>query len=424
MNLTPLDPWIHRKIATGLSQLTRPEIEAWQVCKLNETMALARAHSPFYRKHLSAMPATIRELGDLNPFPFTTVQDISANPLQFLCVSQDEIQRVVTLQSSGTTGTPKRLYFTREDQELTVDFFGVGMSTLTRTGERVLILLPGETSGSVGDLLRQGLQRLGMEPIPHGPVHDPFQTLAVIDSQKVDCLVGSPTQVLGLARRWPPGMHKPRSVLLSTDYVPAAIVKVLEQVWDCEVYHHYGATEMGLGGGVECAARRGYHLREADLYFEVIDPLSGQPVPEGEYGEVVFTTLTRRGMPLIRYRMGDRSRFLPDNCPCGTALRTLEKVSGRFDGFVALGDTVLRLPDFDEALFHVPGLLNFSVTVAGAGALRIEVQMLNHVDVTDEIERALGTISATKNIPVTIQCWHNPGEVGSLHKRVILGAFQ
>jgi phenylacetate-coenzyme A ligase PaaK-like adenylate-forming protein len=419
MNITPLDPWIHHKIAASQPQLTRAEIEAWQVRKLNETLALARAQSPFYRKLLAGMPKTIAGLDDLTQFPFTTPQDICRNPLQLVCVSQDEIQRVVTLQSSGTTGAPKRIYYTAQDQELTVDFFGVGMSTLTRPGERVLILLPGETPGSVGDLLSKGLQRLGMEPISYGPVYDPLHTLEVIATRQVDCLVGSPTQMLGLARRWQPDRHKPRSVLLSTDYVPAAIVKTLEQAWGCEVYNHYGATEMGLGGGVECGARRGYHLREADLYFEVINPLSGQPVQEGEYGEVVFTTLTRRGMPLIRYRMGDRSRFIPAACPCGTALKTLEKVSRRFDGFVALGEAILCLPDFDEALFGLPDLLNFSVTVIAEGALRIEAQMLNDVDVSHEIERALRTIPALENLTATIQCRYNPLEVGSLRKRVI-----
>ena len=90
---------------------------------------------------------------------------------------------------------------------------------------------------------------------------------------------------------------------------------------------------MGLGGGVECEAHLGYHLREADLYFEIIDPNTGRLVPAGEYGEVVFSTLTRRGMPLIRYRLGDRCRFLPGRCPCGSGLRLMERVSGRFEGY-------------------------------------------------------------------------------------------
>ena len=83
--------------------------------------------------------------------------------------------------------------------------------------------------------------------------------------------------------------------------------------------------------------RRGYHLREADLYFELIQPETGEPVAEGEQGELVFTTLTRQGMPLIRYRTGDISRWIPGSCPCGTVLKTLDCVKDRLTGQVIIG---------------------------------------------------------------------------------------
>jgi phenylacetate-coenzyme A ligase PaaK-like adenylate-forming protein len=427
MRITPLDAWIQRKITESkVSRLSSAQnreilesVAEWQLAKLNETLALAREKSPFYRNHLVGMPEKLESLAQFSQFPFTTPEAVRQNPLRLVCVSQDEIERVVTLQSSGTTGEPKRIYFTAADQELTIDFFGVGMSTLTEPGEKVLIFLPGETPGSVGDLLRLGLARQGRIPLPYGPVRDPIHALETMESQQADCLVGSPTQVLGLARRWNLGNKAPRTVLLSTDYVPAAIVTELEKIWGCQVLNHYGATEMGLGGGVECEARRGYHLREADMLFEIVDPETGEPAPDGEYGEVVFTTLTRRGMPLIRYRMGDRSRFLPGKCPCGTSLRTLEKVRGRFSGFVSVGEETLKLPDFDEALFPIPGLLNFSVTVAGVGvevSLLVETQMLTSADSTDLVEQALRGVSSLKT---TVKCHHNPQEVGNLLKRVL-----
>jgi phenylacetate-coenzyme A ligase PaaK-like adenylate-forming protein len=129
-------------------------------------------------------------------------------------------------------------------------------------------------------------------------------------------------------------------------------------------------TEMGLGGGVECQARRGYHLREADLYVEVVDPINGKMVSEGEYGEVVFTTLTRRGMPLIRYRTGDISRFIPGDCPCGTVLRTLEKVRGRISNRVDLGDGhYLTMADLDDALFPIDGVCNFTALLSSEGGI-------------------------------------------------------
>ena len=413
MRITPLDSWIKEKINHG-------DLQSCQLDKLNETLELARGKSAFYKKHFEGLPETLSNLDDLQLFPFTTAEDIRQNPLRFVCVSQGEIQRIVTLQTSGTTGEPKRIFFTAEDQQLTIDFFGVGMSVLTEPDERVLIFLPGETPGSVGDLLRMGLERKGRKPIPYGMVKDPFHALDVMEKEQADCLVGSPTQILSLARRWNPKNKAPRTVLLSTDYVPAAIVDVLENIWGCKVFNHYGTTEMGLGGGVECEAHRGYHLREADMYFEIVNPETGEPVPDCEYGEVVFTTLTRRGMPLIRYRMGDRSRFIVNDCPCGTKLRTMEKIRGRFSGFVSVGDETLKLPDLDEVLFPVQGLLNFSVTVSGSGgdeSLLVEAQILTDEDSTCEVEQAVESLSSKRKI---VKCYHNPNEVGSLLKRVIL----
>jgi phenylacetate-coenzyme A ligase PaaK-like adenylate-forming protein len=113
-------------------------------------------------------------------------------------------------------------------------------------------------------------------------------------------------------------------------------------------------TETGLGGGVDCRSHGGYHLREADLYFEIIDPDTGEAVPDGEYGEVVFTTLTRRGMPLIRYRTGDISRFIPGYCGCGTVLRKMDYIRGRISGNIKISDVhYLNLSKLDEKIFSM-----------------------------------------------------------------------
>jgi phenylacetate-coenzyme A ligase PaaK-like adenylate-forming protein len=137
-------------------------------------------------------------------------------------------------------------------------------------------------------------------------------------------------------------------------------------------------TEMGLGGGVECEALDGYHLREGDLYFEVVDHETGEACPDGAVGEVVFTTLTRRGMPLIRYRTGDIARIIPQPCPCGSSLRRMERVRGRWDGAVRLGpECTLTLSDMDEALFRLTGLLDYRVTVSKGrdGKFRLHIDV-------------------------------------------------
>jgi phenylacetate-CoA ligase len=164
--------------------------------------------------------------------------------------------------------------------------------------------------------------------------------------------------------RVPPGLIK--GVLLSSDYVPQAIVDEVAQMWGCPIFEHYGMTEMGLGGGVQCSAHEGYHVREADLFFEIIDPGTAQPVPEGETGEVVFTTLTRKGMPLIRYRTGDLARFIPEPCPCGTILKRLDRIQGRLTGAVVLDKgQQLSIPDLDDVVFSVPGILDYQAEVYG-----------------------------------------------------------
>ncbi len=399
LQITPLDSWISHKIGFS-GKATRKAIEEYQLERLREMLELARSQSPFYRSHLNRAPGQLSSLEDLAQFPFTTPQDIRDDGLQFLCVSQDEIQRVVTLDTTGTTGQPKRIYFTKEDQELTLDFFHHGMATFTAPGDRVLILLPCERAGSVGDLLAIALQRLGAEPIRHGIVRDAAQTLEVMRSEKVDGLVGIPIQVLGLARHSPEIRLK--SVLLSTDYVPDAVVRAVEQEWHCQVYNHYGMTEMGLGGGVECQAHRGYHVREADLYFEIVDPETGRPVAEGKTGEVVFTTLTRTGMPLIRYRTGDISRFIPGACPCGTCLKTMERIRARKTGRVALGAAEsLTIADLDEALFSVDGVYDYDAGVShepGREILHLSVYATREDDpeMRKRIATSLETIPAVQ----------------------------
>lgn len=365
--LTPLEPWIAARIGlTGGTRLTRDALERYQLARLAETLEHVREQSPFYRTHLAAC-GTPASLVELTRLPFTTPEQIREDDRRFLCVSPGEIERVVTLHSSGTTAPPKRLHFTARDLELCIDFFHHGMGTMVRPGERVLILMPGELPGSVGDLLARGLERLGVEGIIHGLVQDGEATLGRIVDEEIDCLVGLPVQLLGLARHPAAGLighNRLKSILVSADYAPRAVREALTATWGVPVFDHYGMTEMGLGGAVECAARCGYHPREADLLVEIVEPLSGERLPEGEPGEVVFTTLTRRGMPLIRYRTGDLARFLTEPCPCGSVLRRLERVQGRMAGTLTLGSgELLNIIQLDEALFPLPFLLNYQAVL-------------------------------------------------------------
>jgi phenylacetate-coenzyme A ligase PaaK-like adenylate-forming protein len=152
-----------------------------------------------------------------------------------------------------------------------------------------------------------------------------------------------------------------KALFLAGEYVATAMRNELSRIWNCRIYTHYGLTEMGLGVAVECAAGDGYHFNEADLLLELIDPATGESVPPGSEGELVFTTLTREAMPLIRYRTHDSSRMIIEPCSCGASmLQKFAHVRKRAELTSALqtGDEIYPAL-FDDCLFEIPGLIDY-----------------------------------------------------------------
>ena len=363
LKMTPLENWIREKIsAPSAERLKLEDLKSYQEKAFWKNFLYAKNNSTFYRKFYAGVEAGSGFAG-MEAVPLLREEHLRQFGKQMLCVQQDAIHRIVTLASSGTTGEPKRVYFTEKDQELTVDFFANGMQTFTESGDKVLILLPSATPGCVGDLLSIGLRRFGAKPLPYGILDDCEKVLALLYAEQPQVIVANPVQMLLLAYyyeknrcRFPEKSIALQAILLSTDYIAESLVSQLQRIFACPVYEHYGMTEMGLGGAVACTAQKGYHMREADMLFEVVNPETGKQVPVGEYGEVVFTTLTREAMPFIRYATGDWGRFLPHSCACSTVLPRLDKIAGRLDD--AVGITQL-----DEILFAYDGILNYTANL-------------------------------------------------------------
>lgn len=377
---TPLEGWIAERIG-GCDRLEPERLRAWQRERLLETLTRAVERSPFYAERLADGAADeVHDLDDLARLPFTTADDLREQGSRMLCVSPSDIERIVTLPTTGTTGSPKRVFFTPEDLERTVDFFRCGMSTFTHAGDRVLVFMPGERPGSVGELLLRAVPRLGAQVEVHGAVRDVDAALKALSRSGATVVVGIPIQMLALARRAPKVagvVRPPRVVLLSADRTSETLREALQEAWACEVYDHYGATEMGFGGGVECEAHAGYHLREADLLFEVVSLETGQPAGPDTPGEVVVTTLTRTGMPLIRYRTGDLSHWVSGDCRCSSRLRLLAPLGGRLSDAVRLRDGGrLTLAELDELVLAVGGVVDFKAGMdRHAGAERLVVEL-------------------------------------------------
>lgn len=375
----PLDLWAALRIGIAPEMLTSDSIAAHQLRAIRQTVQWARSHSSFYAARLSSFPRDWpHTFDDFAHAPLTNPADIVERGHEFLCVPQSEISRIVSLDSSGTSGARKRIFFTAEDQNLALDFFAHGVASMASEGDRMLIALPGEREGSVGFQLARGIARAGVLPIPHGLVVDPIATLRRMDEQQATLLIALPVQALALAfqtgaiaRRVFRRLH---TIVLCSDHVPPGLVDRIRNATGCKVFEHYGSTEMGLGGGVDCSAHLGYHLREADLYFEIVSPRTGKPLAEGQTGEVLFTTLGRLGMPLLRYRSGDLAHIVPGRCSCGSPLRRLARVRSRIEGSVSLGSQGgITIADLDDALFELPGVCDFAAALVPGSPQELRV---------------------------------------------------
>jgi phenylacetate-coenzyme A ligase PaaK-like adenylate-forming protein len=384
LSRSPVEHYTERE--TGISALTPEALAGWQLERLREALSYAVERSPYYRRTLANIDiAMLCGVKDLERLPFTSDIQLRDSPLDLLCVSQQDVARVVTLTTSGTDGPPKRVFFSRDDMEATVSFFQYGMSAMVNAGERVAVFMDGSRPDTVGDLLRRALKRIGVDTLIHGFIDD--MKAAAEAARRSDCFIGMPVQMLQLCKE-EPGL-RPAAALLSADYVPASVVETLESVWECPVLNHYGMTETGFGLGVQCLAKKGCHLRDTDFLIEIVDPGTGAQLPRGQFGEVVISSLKLRAMPLIRYRTGDVSRILAPPCECGGTLPVLDTVRGRVKN---TGAGSLCIHSIDELLFGEPDVWDYRAFVRN-GLLHLTVYALQNLDETALEERLRNALS-------------------------------
>ncbi len=395
---SPVDDLVARRL--GINQpLRRTEIERVQMDALRRTLLHATANSPFYRQHLAGFSSdAVRTPADLTRLPLLTGTDVAKHGQRLLCLSQSRVSRVVSLQTSGSTGPPKRLSFTASDLNATSEFFLQGMHSLIDGDDRVLIILPFTLPDSVGDLLVRALRDGGIYAQGIWPPASPQDMAAVIRRRQLTCAVGLPQHLLALAVQVGPGHLK--SMLLCSDYAPAALRGHIEAACGCETFLHYGATESGLGCAVECRMHRGCHIRESDLLVEIIDPQTCRALPDGEAGEVVITTLNRRAMPLLRYRTGDRASLDRSPCACGGVTARLCDIRGRLTPCLLTGGDSLLSQDLDDWLYRISGLLDYRLTLDGGDREQFHVDFIatpGKNEVSADIRRMLLQVPAIRD---------------------------
>ncbi len=327
----------------GLSSLRRRDIEDLQLRKLNALLAREKARGGFYR----SLPERLESLSALSSLPFTTEEDLAAHASGLLLRSQSEIQRVLSDATSGTTGAAKRVFYTEGDCARTVELFMAGLGELIFPGSVTMIGFPFSGPFGLGDLIARAVERLGARPLKLGPGLSYGELARVLEAERPDSFVGMPVQLLSLLRVC--GRGSLRRALVSGDACPDAVLRGCEELLGSRLFPHYGSREMALGGAICCPAHAGMHLRENHVIAEIVDE-AGRPLPPGETGELVITTIGMEAMPLIRYRTGDYTRVLPGPCPCGSQVLRLDAVR-RKEG--------AEMAALDEQLFSLPFVADY-----------------------------------------------------------------
>ncbi len=374
---------------------SRDEIEALQLERLKWSLRHAYDNVPMYRKRFDEKgvhPDDLHTLADLAKFPFTVKNDLRDNyPFGLFAVPREQISRIHA--SSGTTGKATVVGYTHGDLDVFGDMVARSLrASGVRPGEMVHNAYGyGLFTGGLGAHI--GIERLGATVVPVSGGMTPRQ-VTLIEDFKPHAIMVTPSYLLNILEEFHRQGLDPRDSSLQVGIFGAepwtnAMRHEVEQAFDMHAVDIYGLSEiMGPGVANECVETKdGLHVWEDHFYPEIIDPETGEPVADGEMGELVFTTLTKEGMPMIRYRTRDLTRLLP-----GTArsMRRMEKVTGRSDDMIILRGVNVFPTQVEEQLMATDGLApHFQIELFRDGrmdAMRVHVEALP--DTADEASKS------------------------------------
>jgi phenylacetate-CoA ligase len=371
--------------------LARPKLEKLQAERLRAVVKNAMT-SPFYAERLKDFdPEDIRTAADITNLPFTTKDDLRWQyPYGLLTRPLDEFVRLHA--SSGTTGTPTAILYTQKDLDTWAELMARSMYAVGIRRSDVLQNLSGYGLFTGGLGIHYGSERLGCLTIPAGAGNTKRQ-IKLIRDFNVTAMHIIPSFALYFAAKVREEGYEPEDMpwkiaLIGAEPHTEETRRRIEEMLHLKAYNSYGLSEMnGPGVAFECIEQNGMHVWEDSYIAEIIDPATGEHVPEGEIGELVMTTLTREGMPIIRYRTRDLTRFLPGECPCGRTGRRIDRIAGRADDMLILKGVNIYPMQIEQALMSMPEVgQNYLIELFREGymdQLRVKVEIKDEYFVED-----------------------------------------
>ena len=348
-----------------METLSRVEIEALQLQRLQQTVAHCM-QSPFYKKRFEEIglkPEAIQSLQDLRKIPFTTKQDLrDTYPFGMASVPLRECVRLHS--SSGTTGTPTVILHTQRDLDEWANQVARNLWMVGLRPDDVFQNSSGYGMFTGGLGFQYGAERLGMLTIPAAAGNSlrqikfmtDFGTTAV---HAVPSYVTRLREVMDSVGVDPRRDTKLRVLAIGAEPHSEEQRRRIEEMMGVKAYNSFGMSEMcGPGVGFECLEQNGLHFWEDYYIVEIVDPETLEPVPDGEVGELVLTTLCREAMPLLRYRTRDLTRVLGRSCPCGRNHVRLDRMRGRSDDMMVLRGVNIFPIQIEKILMQFPELAN------------------------------------------------------------------
>lgn len=344
-----------------IETMSREDLEALQLERLQALVKRVYEKIPFYKESFDKAgisPEDIKSLADLTKLPFTVKQDMrDAYPFGLFAVPRKEVVRVHC--SSGTTGTATVVGYTQKDLENWGDCFARALYGAGCGPDSTLQIAYGYGLFTGGLGAHNGGERAGCTVLPMSTGNTKRQVRLMKDFD-VDCLCCTPSYALNIAevaeeegydiREFP--IH---AGILGAEPCSEATRAEIEQKMGIQFYDIYGLSEvMGPGVACECEKQRGLHVCEDQFIIEILDPKTLQPVPDGEWGEVVFTTLCKECSPLVRYRTRDISRILVGECECGRTFRRMDRIAGRTDDMMILRGVNVFPSQIEEEIVLFP----------------------------------------------------------------------
>ena len=347
---------------TAAECLPREELRKLQLQRLQKTLTLVADKVPCYQskfKDLGFQPGDLQSLEDLRHLPFTTKEDLRVNyPYGMFAVPMREVVRIHS--SSGTTGKPTVVGYTKEDIKIWTELVARFMTAAGVTQEDIVHIAFGYGlfTGAFG--LHYGSEAIGASVIPISGGNTDKQIMIMQDYCS-SVLVCTPSYGLTIADRMEKQGIDPRSLSLRVGLFGAEpwseqMRVELEQRLGIIATDNYGLSEiMGPGVAGECLFKQGMHFAEDHFLAEIIDPDTGEVLPEGSVGELVITSLSKQAFPMIRYRTRDITRLNYDVCECGRTLARMEKTRGRSDDMLIIKGVNVFPTQIEEVLFQIEG---------------------------------------------------------------------